>query len=139
VDAVDRSRPDQALTRATLLPTAVTGVAAVVVGAVVAGGRGALGAALGALLVLVFFGVTLGVVARARSGQAMLNAALLTYVLTVLVMLGLIALLKGTTAFDTKVFGFTIVACTVVWTAFAVRAFSRQRILYVDPEQADRR
>ncbi len=122
--------------RSTLVPTVVAGVLAVVGWAIAAGGKGAVGAALGALVVVLFFGITVSVVSRAKSAAAMMNAALLTYLVMIFVLLGLIALLKGATTFDTRAFGLTVVACTLVWTAFAVRAFARLRILYADPGEA---
>ena len=39
-----------------------------------------------------------------------------------------------TTAFDTRVFAATIVACTLAWTVAEVWVFARTKVLYVDPE-----
>jgi ATP synthase protein I len=131
---------DASILRAALIPTAVTGVLAVVVAAFVGGGRAALGAALGALVVVVFFTVGLVVVGRASrvSAYAAMNAAILTYLVKIGVLFVLIVAFKDTTVFNTKAFGLTIVVCTLVWTGFEVRGFSRLQILYVDPKDADR-
>lgn len=128
---------DVAVLRGALIPTAVAGLLAVVVGAVAVGPKGALGALLGALVVVVFFTVSLVVVGRASrvSPYAAMNAAILTYLVKIGVLFGLIVAFQDTTAFDTKAFGLTIVGCTLVWTTFEVRAFSRLKMLYVDPDQ----
>jgi ATP synthase protein I len=131
---------DASILRAALVPTAVAGVLAVVVAAFVGGGKAALGAALGALVVVVFFTVGLVVVGRASrvSAYAAMNAAILTYLVKIGVLFALIVAFKDTTLFNTKAFGLTIVLCTLVWTGFEVRGFSRLQILYVDPKDADR-
>jgi len=123
---------DAALLRGAAIPTAVVGVVAVVVGAVVA--------FLGASLVLGFFSVSALVVGRASRGSAYaaMNAALLTYTVKILVLFGLILAFKDATWFDTKVFGLTIVACTVVWTVFEVRTFGKLKMVIVDPDRTDR-
>lgn len=131
---------DRTLLRSALLPTLAAGALAVVVAAIVSGGKGALGAALGALVVVVFFTVGLVVVGRASrvSAYAAMNAAILTYLVKIGVLFALIVAFKDTTLFDTKAFGLTIILCTLVWTGFEVRGFARLQILYVDPKDADR-
>lgn len=131
---------DASILRAALIPTVAAGVLAVVVAAFVGGGKAALGAALGALVVVVFFTVGLVVVGRASrvSAYAAMNAAILTYLVKIGVLFALIVAFKDTTLFDTKAFGLTIILCTLVWTGFEVRGFSRLQILYVDPKDADR-
>jgi ATP synthase protein I len=131
---------DASILRAALIPTVVVGVLAVVVAAFVGGGKAALGAALGVLVVVVFFTVGLVVVGRASrvSAYAAMNAAILTYLVKIGVLFAFIVAFKDTTLFDTKAFGLTIVVCTLVWTGFEVRGFTRLQILYVDPKDADR-
>lgn len=131
---------DASILRAALIPTVVVGVLAVVVAAFVGGGTAALGAALGVLVVVVFFTVGLVVVGRASrvSAYAAMNAAILTYLVKIGVLFAFIVAFKDTTLFDTKAFGLTIVVCTLVWTGFEVRGFTRLQILYVDPKDADR-
>ncbi len=131
---------DASILRAALIPTVVVGVLAVVVAAFVGGGKAALGATLGVLVVVVFFTVGLVVVGRASrvSAYAAMNAAILTYLVKIGVLFAFIVAFKDTTLFDTKAFGLTIVVCTLVWTGFEVRGFTRLQILYVDPKDADR-
>ena len=80
------------------------------------------------------------VVGRASrvSAYAAMNAAILTYLVKIGVLFAFIVAFKDTTLFDTKAFGLTIVVCTLVWTGFEVRGFTRLQILYVDPKDADR-
>ena len=83
--------------------TAVVGIVLIGVGAVVDGGKGALGAVLGVLLVAIFF--TLSVVAVSTAGRrwgpsAMMVTALGTFLVKILVLLALIAAFRGTTAFN---------------------------------------
>ena len=131
---------DASILRAALIPTVAAGVLAVVVAAFVGGGKAALGAALGALVVVVFFTVGLVVVGRASrvSAYAAMDAAILTYLVKIGVLFAIIVAFKDTTLFDTKAFGLTVILCTLVWTGFEVRGFSRLQILYVDPKDADR-
>ena len=45
-----------------------------------------------------------------------------------------IVLFQDTTAFNTKVFALTVLACTLTWTAAELWVFSRTKVLYVDPD-----
>ena len=116
------------------VPTAIAGAVALVVGWLVAGGRGALGALLAVVVVALFFTasvVIVGWVSRVKPA-AMMAAAVGTFLAKILLLLGLIAALNGTTAFNTKVFGFTAIACVLVWTAGQVGSLAR-RMPYVEP------
>ncbi|MEZ5114742.1 MAG: hypothetical protein R2737_00625 [Candidatus Nanopelagicales bacterium] len=132
---VDPGRVDSAIFRGAGLPALLVGVVAVVIGAVVAGGGGAVGAALGTVLVLVFFSVgqvVLGRVLRSNPQMAM-TVALTLYLVKIGVLFMLLVLFQDTTAFDTKVFALTILACTLAWTVGEVWVFSRTKVLYVEP------
>ncbi len=117
--------------------TAVVGIVLIGVGAVVDGGKGALGAVLGVLLVAIFF--TLSVVAVSTAGRrwgpsAMMVTALGTFLVKILVLLALIAAFRGTTAFNTRFFGLTAIICILAWNGGQVFALARSRIPYVVPE-----
>jgi ATP synthase protein I len=58
-----------------------------------------------------------------------------TYLVKIGVLFGLVIVLQGTTAFNTKVFATTIVACTLAWTVVEVWVFARTKVLYVEPGQ----
>lgn len=116
--------------------TALVGVGAAVIGFLVANIQGLIGAILGAVLVLAFFSVGqffLGKVLRSNPQMA-LTAALTLYLAKIGVLLILIIALAGTTAFDTKVFAMTVLACTLTWTIAEVWIFGTTKVLYVDPE-----
>jgi ATP synthase protein I len=116
----------------------VTAVAAVVMAAIstgLYGGKGLLGAALGAALVAVFFAISVLAVGRAAriSPQAMMITAIVTYVAKVLILLSFVVGLSNTTAFNTRMFGLTALACILVWCAAQIYWSLRVKFLYVEP------
>jgi ATP synthase protein I len=115
--------------------TVVVGVIAAVIGMLVGGGKGLLGAGIATVIVVVFFSIgqfTLGAVLKSNPQMA-LTVALMIYLVKVGVLLVLIILFSGTTLFDTKVFAATIVAGTLAWTGAEVWVFARTKVLYVEP------
>ncbi|MEV8016455.1 hypothetical protein AB0O76_08940 [Streptomyces sp. NPDC086554] len=126
----------------TAVPTAAAGAIVAVVSAVVAGGKGALGAVVGTLVVIAFMG--LGMFALQRTAKALPHLfqmmGLLLYVLQLLLLLVFVALFKDTTLFNPKAFAVGLVVATVVWMASQARAHMKAKILYVDPdsEQQDK-
>jgi ATP synthase protein I len=115
--------------------TVVVGVIAAVIGMLVGGGKGLLGAVIATVIVVVFFSIgqfTLGAVLKSNPQMA-LTVALMIYLVKVGVLLVLIILFSGTTLFDTKVFAATIVAGTLAWTGAEVWVFARTKVLYVEP------
>lgn len=121
--------------RAAVVPTVVVGVLAVVVSTVLAGGLGALGAGLGFVITLAFFvGGQLAVDRVLRGNpQVALGAALLVYVVQILVLFVLIALLQDQTWLNVKAFAATIIACTLTWLGAQVWAWNHVKVLYVEP------
>ncbi|MEE1757180.1 hypothetical protein [Streptomyces sp. SP18CS02] len=119
----------------TAVPTLATGVIATVVSGVVAGGKGAIGAVVGTLVVVLFMGIGLVVLQRTAKSLPQLFQAmgLMLYTVQLLVLFIFLALLKDTTAFDFKAFAFTLLATTVVWVAAQARAYMKAKILYVEP------
>lgn len=118
------------------LPTFAVGAVAVVVALLVAGGKGALGALLGVLLVGIFFGVSAVAVSSASrvSPQLMAIAAMGSYLVKVVVLMIALRAFADTDLWNPKAFAWSVVVCTVVWTAAEVRAFIKTRTLYVDPD-----
>jgi ATP synthase protein I len=119
----------------TAVPTAAVGVVATVVSGVVAGGKGALGAVVGTLVVLLFMGIgQLVLQLTAKSFPHLFQAmGLMLYTAQLLVLFIFLALLKNTTLFDFKAFAFTLLAATVVWVAAQARAYMKAKITYIDP------
>ncbi|MEX0168956.1 MULTISPECIES: hypothetical protein [unclassified Streptomyces] len=122
----------------TAVPTAAVGVIATVVSGVVAGGKGALGAVAGTLVVLLFMGVGLVVLQRTAKSLPQLFQAmgLMLYTAQLLLLFIFLALFKDTTLFDFKAFAFTLLATTVVWVAAQARAYMKAKIMYVEPEKS---
>ncbi|MFC8128641.1 hypothetical protein [Streptomyces sp. NPDC057302] len=118
------------------VPTAAVGAIVAVVSGVVAGGKGALGAVVGTLVVIAFMG--LGMFALQRTAKALPHLfqmmGLLLYVLQLLLLLVFVALFKDTTLFNPKAFAVGLVVATVAWMASQARAHMKAKILYVDPQ-----
>ena len=130
---------DRLVLRVSIPVTVAVGVVAAIIGALVASdpGKALLGAAIGTAIVVAFFTVgqvVVGAVLRSNPQMAM-SVALMVYLLKIGVLFIFIILFQGTTAFDTKVFALTIVACTLAWTVAEVWIFTRTKVLYVDPQQ----
>lgn len=130
---------DRLVLRVSIPVTVAVGIVAAVIGALVASdpGKALLGAGIGTLIVVAFFTVgqvVVGAVLRSAPQMAM-SVALMVYLLKIGVLFIFIILFQGTTAFDTKVFALTIVACTLAWTIAEVWIFARTKVLYVDPQQ----
>ncbi len=122
--------------RRSALATAPAAVAMIVLSGIVGGSKGLIGALLGVGLVIVFFGIdalALNWAAR-RSPQVMMVTAITTYLVKILVLLFLVAKYSGTTAFNGKLFGFTVIVCVIVWTTSQALVSARQKVLYVEPD-----
>ncbi|MEU3687032.1 hypothetical protein [Streptomyces narbonensis] len=119
----------------TVIPTAAVGAIATVISAVVAGGKGALGAVVGTLVVLLFMGIGQVVLQRTAKSLPHLFQAmgLMLYTAQLLLLFIFLALLKDTTLFNFKAFAFTLLATTVVWVAAQARAYMKAKITYIDP------
>jgi len=116
--------------------TGMFGLAAVILGGVFAGSEGFIGALFGAVLVLVFFSVGQIVIAGVMKNapEMAMTVALLTYLVKIGVLFVIIILFADTTAFNTKVFALTVVACTIAWTVAEVWVYGKSKVLYVEPE-----
>ncbi|MFF1419742.1 hypothetical protein [Streptomyces sp. NPDC058280] len=122
----------------TAVPTAAVGVIAAVTGGVLAGGKGALGAAVGALVVILFMGIGLVVLQRTAKSLPHLFQAmgLMLYTAQLLLLFIFVAAFKNTTLFNPKAFALTLVVATLVWVAAQARAHMKAKILYVEPESS---
>ncbi|MFI9807491.1 hypothetical protein ACIHEJ_24540 [Streptomyces sp. NPDC052301] len=120
----------------TAVPTAAAGVIAVAVSAAVAGGRGALGAAVGTVLAILFMGIGLYVLQWTAKTLPQLFQAmgLMLYVAQLLLLLIFLAVFKDTSLFNPKTFAVSLVVATVVWMAAQARAHMKAKIFYIDPD-----
>lgn len=132
---------DARIVRGAAIPTAAAGVVAIAISTAVVGGKGSLGALFATLLVMVFFASGQIALDRLTRGnpQLMMAAALMVYTTQILLVGIVLAVFKHTTLFDTRVFGFSLLGCALVWTAFQVRGALKAKLLYVQPEAASER
>ncbi|MEU5316928.1 MULTISPECIES: hypothetical protein [unclassified Streptomyces] len=120
----------------TAVPTAAVGAVTVAVSGVVAGGKGALGAAVGTVLAILFMGIGLYVLQWTAKTLPQLFQAmgLMLYVAQLLLLLIFVALFQDTSLFNPKAFAASLVVATVVWMAAQARAHMKAKIFYVDPD-----
>jgi ATP synthase protein I len=80
------------------------------------------------------------VVGRAArvSPQAMMVAAMITYVVKIVALGIVVSTLHGVTAFSGRALGFTALGCILVWSATQVITAIKVKMLYVEPEQEPR-
>ena len=117
--------------------TAVAAAIMVALSAALVGVKGLIGALIGVAIVTVFFGISVLVVGRAArvSPPAMMVAALVTYLVKIVLLAVVVSSLNGTTAFSTRTLGFTAIGCILVWSAAQVITAIKVKMLYVEPEQ----
>ncbi len=117
--------------------TAVAAAIMVAVSAALVGTKGLYGALIGVALVTVFFGISVLVVGRAArvSPQAMMVAAMVTYLVKIVGLAIVVSTLHGVTAFSGRALGFTALGCILVWSAAQVITAMKVKMLYVEPEQ----
>jgi ATP synthase protein I len=122
--------------RRSAVVTAVAALLMVVLSAMVGGGKGLMGALLGVGLVIVFFGISAIAMnwAARKSPQVTMVTAVSTYLVKILALLFLVVRYSGTTAFNGKLFGFTVVVCVVVWTTAQALVSARLKVPYVEPD-----
>ena len=116
--------------------TAVAAAIMVAVSAALAGVKGLYGALIGVAIVTVFFGLSVLVVGRAAriSPQAMMVAAMVTYVVKIVGLAVVVSILHGMTAFSDRALGLTALGCILVWSAAQVITAAKVKMLYVEPE-----
>jgi ATP synthase protein I len=126
--------------RRSALLTAPVALLMIVLGGVLGGSKGLLGALIGVGLVIVFFGISVLVVGRASkvSPQAMMAAAVGTFVVKILVLIILLSAFQNTTAFNGKWFGLTVIVCVIAYSAAQMVSAMRLKMLYVDEPDRER-
>ncbi|HEX8496286.1 MAG TPA: hypothetical protein VF661_03750 [Actinomycetales bacterium] len=111
-------------------PTLVMATLTVAVGAFF-GAQAAWSAAIGALLVLVFFSLSLLVMRQTAHLEptVVMAVVLATYTGKIIALGVAMFTLRGASWMDGRALGLAVIACTVVWLAFEMRAFTRLRVL----------
>ncbi|MFF5402020.1 MULTISPECIES: hypothetical protein [Streptomyces] len=118
------------------VPTAAVGALAAVVSGVVAGGKGAIGAVVATVVVILFMGLGLYVLQRTAKSfpQLFQMMGLMLYAAQLLLLVIFVALFKNTTLFNPRAFAITLVVATLAWIAAQTRAHMKAKTLYVDPD-----
>ncbi|MGW7259235.1 hypothetical protein [Streptomyces sp. NPDC054834] len=120
------------------VPTAAVGVIAAVVSGVVAGGKGAIGAAVATVIVILFMGIGLYVLQRTAKSfpQLFQMMGLMLYAAQLLLLFIFLAAFKNTTLFNSRAFAIVLVVATLTWMAAQTRAHMKAKILYVEPDSS---
>lgn len=118
------------------VPTAAAGAIATVVCGAVAGGKGAIGAVAGLVVVIAFMAIGLVVLQRtAKSYPSLFQMmGLVLYTVQILLLAIVLAVFKHTSLFNTRTFAISLLAAAVVWIAAQARSHMKAKILYVQPE-----
>jgi ATP synthase protein I len=121
--------------RRAAVPTAIGALIMIVLGAVLVGTKGLIGALVGVAIVTIFLGLSVAVVGWAAriSQPAMMIAALATFLVKIVALMVVVSSLVGTTAFSTRTLGFTAIGCILLWSVAQVVTALRVKMLYVDP------
>jgi ATP synthase protein I len=119
--------------------TALAAAIMVGVSATLAGAKGLYGALIGVAIVIAFFSISVLVVGRAArvSPQAMMVAAIVTYLVKILALAFVVSALHGMTAFSDRALGFTAIGCILVWSAAQVITAIKVKMLYVEPQDVE--
>ncbi len=120
--------------RRSALVTAIPALVMIVLGGALGGGKGLVGALLGVGLVIVFFGISAAAMSWAsrKSPQVTMVTAASTYLIKILVLFFFVIRYSGTTTFNGKIFGVTVVVCVVVWTSAQALVSARLKVPYVE-------
>ncbi|MER6344009.1 hypothetical protein ACWC10_14325 [Streptomyces sp. NPDC001595] len=120
------------------VPTAAVGAVAAVVSGVVAGGKGAVGSLVAALVTILFMGIGLLVLQRTAKSLPHLFQAmgLMLYAAQILLLFIFLAAFKNTTLFNPRAFAITLVATTLAWIGSQTVAHMKSKILYVEPDSS---
>lgn len=117
--------------------TAIAAAIMVAASAALVGVKGLYGSLLGVALVIVFFGISVLVVGRAAriSPQAMMVAALVSYLVKFIALAIVLSSLHGVTSLSGRSLGFTALVCILVWSAAQTITAIKVKMLYVEPEE----
>lgn len=127
---------DVRILRGAALIAAPVGVVATVVSAITAGGKGLTGGLVALAVVGAFFGLGTWALMRLTQDkpQVAMTAGMLVYVVQILLIGVFIVAFNGTTLFNARAFGLTLLFTALSWVGGQVRHTLTSRMLYVDPE-----
>ncbi|MET9769095.1 hypothetical protein ACFWRZ_29850 [Streptomyces rubiginosohelvolus] len=121
-------------------PTAAVGAIATLVGGLVVGGKGAIGAAVGCAVVIVF--MAFGLIALHWAAKAMPHLlqgmGLMIYSAQLLLLLVFILSIRNTSLFNLRAFALSLVVSVITWITVQTVRHAKSKTLYVDPEAENR-
>lgn len=123
--------------RRSAIAAAPAAIAMIALSAAIGGHKGLVAALLAVGLVIAFFGVSAVVVGFAgrRGPQAMMVAAIATYLAKILILLFLVGQFQDSTAFNPRLFGLTVIVCVLAYSAAQMVSSMRLKTLYVEPDR----
>jgi ATP synthase protein I len=126
---------DARILRGAVIPTGLAAAAAIVINVLAAGPSGALGAVIGAAVVILFFTISVVVVSYTAkiSPQTMMLAGMMSYGVKFVVVLGLVVAFRHTTVWNPRSFAWTVIALTMVWVVAETRASLQVRVIELAP------
>ncbi|MEU4178992.1 hypothetical protein [Streptomyces sp. NPDC026589] len=117
-------------------PTAAVGAVATLVGGLLAGGEGAIGAAVGCVVVIVF--MAFGMVALQWAAKTMPHLlqgmGLMIYSAQLVLLLVFILSIRNTSLFNLRAFALSLVVAVITWITVQTVRHARSKTLYVDPD-----
>jgi ATP synthase protein I len=128
-----------ALLRRCAAALVLVGVVCLVLAAFAQGWFGFWGAAIGVVMVLVFFGVDVIVLRATRYTPPVqvLAVVAMVYIFKITLLAIFLVTLRGTDAFSVRAFGATVMLLTLVALAVAVVLVAKRQVLLVDPDEAE--
>ncbi len=127
---------DARILRGSAIVAAPVGVVATVVSAVAAGEKGLIGGLVAVAVVAVFFAAGSWALMRLTQDrpQVAMTAGMLVYVVQILFIGIFIVAFSGTTVFNGRAFGLTLLVTALAWVGGQIKQSLTSRMLYVDPE-----
>jgi ATP synthase protein I len=116
--------------------TTAAAVVMVVLCGLIGGAKGLLAAGIASVVVAMFFGLSMLAVSRAAriSPQAMMLAAIGSYLFKMLVLVILFGEFQNSTAFSPILFGLTALILVVAYDGSLIVWWTRTKMLYVEPD-----
>jgi ATP synthase protein I len=127
---------DARILRGSAIVAGPVGVVATIVSAFAAGEKGLVGGLVAVAVVAVFFALGSWALMRITENkpQVAMSAGMLVYVVQILLIGVFIVVFSGTTAFNGRAFGLTLLVTALAWVGGQVKQTLTSRMLYVDPE-----
>ena len=127
---------DARILRGSAIVAGPVGVVATVVSALAAGEKGLVGGLVAVAVVAVFFAAGSWALMRLTQDrpQLAMSAGMLVYAVQILLIGVFVIALKGSSAFNGRAFGLTLLVTALAWVGGQIKQTLTSKMLYVDPE-----